>query len=202
MSTFHRRKSIRLKGYDYSQPGAYFVTICTKNRKAIFGDVVDGEMRMSQMGEIASRCWREIPDHFTNVELDEFVVMPNHVHGIIVILDDVNSVGVIHESPLPKTTTERRRMLLPKIIGRFKMNSAKRINLLRNSSGIPVWQRNYFEHIVRDEKSMTRIREYIDTNPQRWELDRENPHRRGSDEFDQWLPSMVPRPVTSETKSI
>ena len=90
-----RRRSIRLKGYDYSQPGAYFVTICTHERRCLFGDVVDGEMRLNELGKIARQCWLAIPEHFPHARLDEFVIMPNHVHGIIWIVDEVDAENIV-----------------------------------------------------------------------------------------------------------
>ncbi len=93
----HHRRSIRLGGYDYSQPGAYFITLCTHNRQCLFGDVVNGKMVLNGYGKIVEHCWLEIPQHFEHVELDEYVVMPNHIHGIIII----KNVGAIHELPLP-----------------------------------------------------------------------------------------------------
>ena len=130
---------------------------------------------MNAAGNAVKKCWEDLQHCFLDVKCDTFVVMPNHVHGIILILSD-NHVGAIHESRLrtDKITT-RRRMLLPKIIGRFKMNSAKQINDLRGTPGISVWQRNYYEHVIRDENSLNRIREYIATNPLRWQMDEENP---------------------------
>ena len=97
----HHRRSIRLKGYDYTRAGAYFVTICTKDGACLFGDVADGVMRLNQMGHIVRQCWLAIPDHFPHVLLDEFVVMPNHVHGILVIMP-THDVGATHASPLTK----------------------------------------------------------------------------------------------------
>ena len=94
----HHRRSIRLKGYDYTQPGAYYVTLCTKARQCLFGDVIKGEMRLNSLGHIAFTCWQAIPEHFPHVELDAFVVMPNHLHGILVISDTL--VGATHASPL------------------------------------------------------------------------------------------------------
>jgi putative transposase len=144
-----RRRSIRLKGYDYSQAGAYFVTLCASDRKCIFGSIIRGVMHLNPLGTIVQDCWNDLRHHFPDVELDVSVVMPNHFHGIVVI-----TKGAIHESPLPQDKKlVRRRMLLPKIIGRFKMTSAKRINEVRRTPGVPVWQRNYYEHIMRDEKS-------------------------------------------------
>jgi REP element-mobilizing transposase RayT len=167
----HHRRSIRLQGYDYSQPGAYFITICTKDRKYLFGNIIDGKMVLNEYGKIAQQCWLDIPLHYQNVELNEFVVMPNHVHGIIII--NINdTVGTIHELPLhelplhelPLQKQQRRLMTLPKIIGRFKMNSAKQINQLRQTPGIPLWQRNYYEHIIRNKHELNRIKEYIINN--------------------------------------
>ena len=132
---------------------------------------------MNEGGEIAVKCWKEIPLYFPSIELDEFVVMPNHVHGIIAIVRMMGLAsamflgGAIRESPRLDRDDPvwRRRMLLPKIIGRFKQNSAKQINILRGTSGMPVWQRGYYDHIIRDNDSWARIRDYIIRNPQRWE---------------------------------
>ncbi len=165
------RKSIRLKEHNYSTAGGYFVTICTHQRELLFGDILQGKMQTSECGNILIRHWTEIPNHHQNVLLDEFVIMPNHLHGFIIINE---SVGLIHESPLPQTIVERRRMLLPKIIGKFKMNSAKEINSFRRTPGEPVWQRNYYEHIIRNERDWQNIQRYIMDNPLRWSIDKEN----------------------------
>ncbi len=98
-----KRKSIRLKEFDYSQPGAYFVTICTRDREHIFGEIVDGEMRLNANGQIVEECWETLPSHYPNMELDAFIVMPNHVHGIIVIHDD-DDEGQVWDLPLPEGT--------------------------------------------------------------------------------------------------
>ncbi|MFH1837941.1 MAG: transposase [Candidatus Kuenenbacteria bacterium] len=169
---YHHRQSIRLKGYDYSQNGAYFITVCVQNKECIFGKIENEKIILNQYGEIAKKYWLEISNHFPNVILDEFVIMPNHIHGIIII--DA-SVGVIHELPLQKMQIIRRKMLLPKIIGFFKMNVAKLINIKLNRQGQSIWQRNYYDHIIRDEKSLNEIREYIVNNFLKWELDRNNP---------------------------
>jgi putative transposase len=177
MYTGRRRKnSLRLGGYDYSQIGAYFVTMCTKDRDPLFGRTENELMQLSEFGEIASQCWKEIPERFPSVKLDEFTVMPDHLHGIIVIVDQASSMnesvpgGAIRESPRTDRNNPvwRRRMLLPKIIGRFKQNSAKQINILHSTQGIPVWQRGYHDHIIHDAKSLCRIKQYIIANPCRW----------------------------------
>jgi len=115
----HHRRSIRLQGYDYSQSGAYFITTCTQNRECLFGEIHNGKMYLNEYGEIAKKCWVEIPKHHQNVQLDEYVIMPNHIHGIVVINEP--AVGAIHELPLrnelPHSREQRRKMLLPKIIG-------------------------------------------------------------------------------------
>jgi REP element-mobilizing transposase RayT len=166
------RRSIRLQGYDYSQAGSYFVTICTQGRECLFGDIVDGEMRLNDTGRIVADEWIKTAEIRDEIELDEWVVMPNHFHGILVL---IANVGAIHESPLHMTVSQRRNMAVPKIIGRFKMLSSKRINELRQSPGAKLWQRNYWEHIVRNETELNRIREYIHNNPAQWEMDKLHP---------------------------
>ena len=175
----HRRRSIRLKEWDYTQPGAYFVTICSHTRAPLFGRVVDGDMVLNEYGEIVRACWREIPDHFPHVELDAFVVMPNHIHGIIVIVDHI--VGATHASPLPENVPPRGPASgsLGAIVGSFKSTVTKRINIGRGTPGAPVWQRNYYEHIIRNDRALNAIRHYITENPLRWHLDRYNPERQG-----------------------
>jgi len=125
---------------------------------------------LNAAGNIVKTWWLKIPDKFKNTKLDVFVVMPNHFHGIIHIIP-IHSVGAIHESPLQKPIL-RRKMLLPKIIGYYKMNSAKQINHNRNVQGVSVWQRNYYEHIIRNENELWKIRKYIVTNPKNWKNDR------------------------------
>jgi REP element-mobilizing transposase RayT len=176
-------------------PACKFTTVCTDGREHLFGEIHDVKMIENQNGQIVRACWNDLPNHYPNVELDEFVVMPNHMHGIIFILE--NRVGAIHESPLPRG---RRKMLLSKIVGRFKMNAAKQINEFRHTPGLSVWQRGFYDHIIRDEQSLNRIREYIITNPDRWEYDRENKARRAEDEFDRWLSSFKKRPAVDRKK--
>ncbi len=189
-----RRKQLRLKEYDYSQAGAYFVTICTYHREMKLGKISEGVMILSPIGEIAKRCWKEIPNHFPSVVADVFVVMPNHIHGIIVMLGDTFPVGA--RSPRPQQTTNRaterrpyKKTTLGNVVGYFKYQSTKRISEIRNTSGTKIWQRNYFDHIIRDEQSFNRICEYILTNPERWTFDKENAAKTGIDSFDSWLDS-------------
>ena len=179
----HHRRSIRLKGYDYSREGAYFVTICTQYRLCLFGEVVDGEMRLNDAGRIAEQCWLAIPNHFPHVALDAFVIMPNHIHGVLWIVGDV---GAKNFSPLPPRGTSKT---IGSVIRGFKIGVTKWFR--ENTDIYTVWQRNYYEHIIRTEDALHRIRRYIATNPLRWHLDRENPQRLGEDEFDQWLMSFT-----------
>ena len=171
-----RRHSIRLRDFDYSQAGAYFVTVCTYERACRFGDVVDGNMRLNEAGRIVEQCWAAIPIHFPDVVLDAFVVMPNHVHGIVIITR--KTVGAKNFSPLPGSGAEVRTPRSPSktigsIVRGFKVGATK---WFRENGGIDkVWQRNYYEHIIRGDEFLNRIREYIQNNPMQWAYDRENP---------------------------
>ena len=165
-----RRRSLRLPGYDYTSPGAYFITAVTRHREPLFGEVVNGVMRLNAFGEIVWACWRDLPNHYPHVQLDVFVVMPNHIHGIIVLVDDGGGRGGSETHPY----RHYRHHGLPEIMRALKSFSARRINALRGTPGQPVWQRSYYKHIIRDEGALRRIRNYILTNPLRWENDRDN----------------------------
>jgi len=167
-----RRHTIRLKGYDYSQAGAYFVTTCTHNQECILGRVVDSEMRLSTFGEVVAACWDDLPHHYPHVELDAFAIMPNHIHGIIMLVDPAIVVGA---GLKPAPTMINKRHGVTEVIRAFKTFSSRRINLLRGTPGTRVWQRNYYEHVIRNENDLDEIREYIMNNPLKWELDKENP---------------------------
>ncbi|MEH2077105.1 MAG: transposase [Nostoc sp.] len=175
----HHRHSIRLKGYDYTQHGAYFITICTKGWQCLFGKVVNGEMQLNSLGNIAFNCWQTIPAHFPHIELDTFVVMPNHLHGILIITD--NPVGARHCRALNQHldhNTEKFgkpvRGSISTVIGSYKSVVSKRINIIWQTKRQSIWQRNFYEHIGREEKSLDNIREYIVNNPQHWADDPEN----------------------------
>ena len=152
----HHRKSIRLKGYDYSQAGAYYVTIMTYQRDCLFGEIVNAEMVLNDLGKIVDECWHAIPEYFPVVELGAHVSMPNHVHGIIMIRNDESTtVGATHASPLRIPNSHPRGVSpgsLGAIVGSFKSAVTKRIGRELNATGI--WQRNYYEHIIRDEKDL------------------------------------------------
>ncbi|MFB2934927.1 transposase [Aerosakkonemataceae cyanobacterium BLCC-F154] len=188
----HHRRSIRLQGYDYSQAGAYFITICTWQRECLFGEIVNGEMQLNSWGETVKLHWHNLPKHHDHLELDEFVIMPNHLHGIIVLINynsgqnfvgaglaDISGKKQItsqQNPPSPMLQPQNQPKKLPEILRGFKTFSARRINQMRRTSGVPVWQRNYYEHIIRNEESLECIRQYIMNNPLSWELDQLHPN--------------------------
>ena len=165
-AVIHNRRSVRLKGYNYSKNGAYFVTVCTHNRECLFGDIVIGagsksaHMSLNEYGEIVKNVWDDLINHVTGVELDVFGIMPNHIHGIVTI----NGAGL---EPAPTG-----QIGLSEIIRQLKTFSARQINVRRRTPGVPLWQRNYYEHIIRNEKSYGEIATYIANNPTHWEIDR------------------------------
>ena len=196
----HHRNSTRLQSYDYRSAGAYFVTICTFQKEQILAEIKDGEARLTSLGNVVHECWNEVPQHFPNVELDMSVVMPNHLHAIFMIHepvgathaspDDVTAdvVGARHASPDNGTTDKTRarhasplqKSGLPKrsigaIVGSFKSSCTKRINELRDTPGLPVWQRNYHERVIRNDEELHALRDYIRNNPAQWEVDSEHP---------------------------
>ena len=168
----HHRQSIRLKGYDYAQAGVYFVTIVAWRREMLFGDIVDGEMKLSEWGDIVRNEWERTAIVRPNVELGEYVVMPNHIHGILIFHEHVGATG-----PVAPTKTTLKSGSLGAVIGQFKSIVTKRINRLQNVSGRPIWQRNYFERIIRNDREWENIHRYIESNPSMWDEDEENPNR-------------------------
>ena len=170
----HDRKSIRLKGYDYGQSGAYFITICTQARVRMFGDVVDGLMDLDDVGRIVVQCWNGLPNHYSHVGLDAFVVMPNHVHGIIVISEEMNQATWMGLKPATTQSEITRQHGLPEIVRGFKTFSARYVNHAFGTLGRRLWQRGYYEHIIRNENQLDGIREYIMSNPLNWQEDPEN----------------------------
>jgi REP element-mobilizing transposase RayT len=163
--TIHHRRSIRLRGYDYSQEGAYFLTICVQNRECLFGEIQDDLVNLNGYGNIVDQGWHQLPIRFNHVEIDESVIMPNHFHGIV----------VIHANTGGGTPSQQDRPVLGEIVAYFKYQTTKRVNQLRNTPGQKVWQRNYYEHIIRSEASLDRLRHYIRHNPQQWAVDQLHP---------------------------
>ena len=202
-----RINSYRLRGHDYSQPGAYFVTICTSSRQNFFGEIADCQMRLNIAGIFAERCWQEIPKHFSTVGLDEFVIMPNHVHGLIIINHENTTPVEVQHTPTPVEVQHAptpvevqyieplrnvnfQRNVKPKqkagyqhvipgsvgaIIRCFKSAVTRWFH--ENTQIKTVWQRNFYDHIVRDESELYRIRLYIQQNPSKWSSDRQNKNR-------------------------
>lgn len=177
----HHRRSIRLGGYDYSQAGAYFITVVTQERKSLFGEVVNGEMRLNRYGGIVQKWWEAIPEHFPDVELGAFVIMPNHAHGIISLFDCRGTVSVplgeVIAQPGGETPPLQRRTL-GQIVAYFKYQSTKEINALTGGPRTRLWQRNYYEHIIRNQQDFELTWQYIESNPAQWETDDENLARR------------------------
>lgn len=198
----HHRRSIRLRGYDYTQAGAYFVTVVTQDRACLFGEALDGEMRLNDAGRMVAAEWDALCTRSINIDLDAFVVMPNHIHGVIVVTGTTGKIGTdgsktatvgaplvgAQSTTRAQTTgaqtgaTTRVAPTLGKIVGAFKSLTTvayTRGVTTQGWSPFPgrLWQRNYFEHIVRNEESLHRIRQYIADNPARWTDDPENPQR-------------------------
>ena len=192
----HHRRSIRLKGFDYASANAYFVTICVQGRECLFGEIVDGKMLPNEAGRMVAGVWHELPERFPNVEIDEFIVMPNHVHGIIVINDIVghkgamNSKGAMNCAPTGGngTVSVGARFIAPDVVIAPKTSVAPPLGeIMRVFKAVSTrlirrdfnagfsWQRNYYERIIRGDDELSAIREYIRYNPVQWECDEENP---------------------------
>jgi putative transposase len=161
----HHRRSIRLKGYDYAQEGTYFVTICVEGRRCLFGEVADdGTMCLNDCGQAVSESWLWLAQQYPHVQLDEFVVMPNHLHGLLTLTNFLGS----------SLRIDGRRPL-GQIVGAFKTVSTKRLKLLLGRPDSKIWQRNYYEYVVRHERALERIRAYIFDNPASWQQDKLHP---------------------------
>jgi len=180
----YNRKSLRLKHYDYSSEGYYFITIVAQNREHLFGEIVDGVMGLNVAGLMVEELWHDIPNDFKHVKLHEFIIMPNHIHFIIEIVG-VPLVGTLDmqtkiiNNIQSKRATTRDAPTVGDVIGVFKSKTTNQyIKMVKNNTLPPfnkrIWQRNYYEHIIRDENDYTRIAEYIINNRLSWELDRLN----------------------------
>jgi putative transposase len=186
----HHRRSVRLAGFDYAAPGAYFVTIVVRGRECLLGEVTpDGATRLSEMGQAAHAEWEALPRHFPQARLDAFILMPNHLHGIIMVDHGMANEGrgeasasnraattnppVADASPLRAHGT--RRGSLGAMVQSFKSVSTRRLNVIRGTPGAPFWQRNYWEHVVRGGEDLDRIRMYMQANPAQWAADALNP---------------------------
>ena len=183
-----KRKSNRLKGYDYSDPGYYFVTLCAKNRKYFFGEISEKRMQLNDAGKMVKRVWDEVPVFYPDISVDEFVIMPNHIHGIIIInsQDNVGAGPCACPKDLETTYGQPRgvaptiiKLSLPDIVHRFKsMTTRQYINGVKQKNWMPfdgkLWQRNYYEHVIRNNVDLDECRGYILNNQKKWHLDKYN----------------------------
>lgn len=184
----HYRRSIRLKDYDYTQPGGYFITLLAWQRECLFGQIVEGEMRLNPIGKVLEYYWKTLSAHFS-VEIDEWVIMPNHFHAVLIIVDDgvrakqpgknISAEDIRSSGRFALTEIKRPNGTVPgslgAIIQNFKSNTTREINRQRQTPGLPVWHRNYYEHILRNDAELAQVRRYIRDNPRRWAEDEENP---------------------------
>ncbi len=179
----HHRRSIRLQGYDYSQAGAYYVTIVAWQRECLFGEVINKEMQLTKFGLVAKQQWEKLPKGFPNIELGAYMIMPNHMHGIIEIINDRGTAGnrinlddeLSRRAPTQEQFQKPVKGSIPTIIRSYKSAVSYRINLMRRTDGVPVWQRNYYEHIIRNQTDLQNKTDYIEANPLLWDEDDENP---------------------------
>jgi REP element-mobilizing transposase RayT len=179
------RHSIRLKGYDYSRKGAYFVTICIHHGRCLLGEVVNGTMVLNETGEMVQKTWLELPAHYMGVDIDKFIVMPNYIHGIAVLNVGAGPRACPERNESegqPRGVAPTKTLSLPEAVQRFKSFTTKRhIDCIKRNDvkrfDKHFWQRNYYEHVIRNEDDLNGIREYITNNPLKWELDEENPKK-------------------------
>jgi len=179
----HHRRSIRLKNYDYSRPGAYFVTVCTHNRESLFGHIHENAMILNEAGGMVERWWRELPNKYPMIDTDAYSVMPNHLHGIIAIVGAALRGRPDGSNPNKGGQPHRVAPTLGDMINWFKtMTTNDYIHGVKQCQWRPfpgkLWQRNYYEHVIRDERDLIAIREYVINNPAGWEKDIENPERK------------------------
>ncbi len=174
-----RRRILRLRDYDYTQSGAYFVTIVAQDRACLFGEVVHQRVYLNEAGKMIEKHWLALPQRFSHIETDSFIVMPNHFHSILVVAPDQRA----GTSPAP-TAKHMGAVALGHVVGAFKSITTWDYARGVHEQGWPrfrqrLWQRNYYEHVIRDEGDLLRARQYIDANPANWSLDEENPNVAG-----------------------
>ena len=160
----YRVETTRLPGYDYASAGRYFITVCTQNRVPFMGKIIQGKMQLNANGAIVEQCWFDLPNHYPNLILDAFVVMPNHFHGIMIIVD-----GVVVDTGLKPVSTTSHGLF--EFVRALKTFSSRRINEINHTVGQTRWQSRFWDHIIRDEQAFQRIRQYIYNNPSSWEND-------------------------------
>ena len=174
------RRSIRLKGYDYTQTGGYFVTICTNKRGCLFGEIIDSQVILNEPGKIVKEEWERSSSIRREIILDEFIVMPNHFHGIIFIENHRNQgVGATGRSPLQKMARGPQKSSLGSFVANYKAAVTIRCRAISHSDNLLIWHRNYYEHVIRNETDLEEIREYIQNNPLKWLEDENHPSKMG-----------------------
>jgi putative transposase len=196
----HHRRSIRLPRHDYTSTGSYVVTICVRGGECLLGEVSDDQMRFSDYGRVVAYYWQRIANHVSHASLDAWVIMPNHMHGILTLDASLDSAGAladggseeppgseqVKETPWDARPVQLVSGSLGAIAGNYKSITTRRINRMRHTPGQSFWQRNYWDTVIRNEATLNRIREYIDCNPARWLDDQLNPDAPKS-EFDRWV---------------
>ena len=181
------RRSIRLKGFNYSQAGAYFLTICARDRQSLFGEILNGQIILNSFGKLVQTEWLRTAVLRPTAILDYFAVMPNHFHGIIFLTSAIGAnSGTARRAPTEERFGNPVSGSLPTIIRSFKSAVTRGINERSNSFRIPIWQRNYYEHSIRNDDELNRIRQYIIDNPLNWEVDRENPNAASLKAKESW----------------
>lgn len=165
-----RRKSLRLPDYDYATAGAYFGTICLKDTKRGLGEVLNDQVKLTRLGDIANRVWNNLSNHYPKIALDEFIVMPNHVHGIIWLLNEPPNTHSVGEGLRPSPSQVKQTPSLTEVIRAFKSFSAREINRVLGAKGT-LWQRGFYEHIIRNDDDLYQHRQYVRNNPLKWALD-------------------------------
>ncbi len=183
------REHIRLRGFDYRENHAYFVTVCSGGRSCIFGTVEGDQVRLTRRGMIIQACWKDVPNHHPFVELDQMIVMPNHFHAIICFVG--NNVAATPASPIPQGVrpTGPASRSLSAVIGSFKSAVTRMVNHVRPGAGEGLWQPNFYEHVIRGDRGLDLIREYILNNPARWAEDEHNLASERTISFGSWLAS-------------
>jgi REP element-mobilizing transposase RayT len=184
----HHRRSIRLPHFDYRTDGAYFITICVQGRRTVFGDVLNAHLVPSTLGEMVSNVVMNLPKFYPVVEIDEFVVMPNHIHAIMWL--DNSAIGD-DRGGQARRPAPTGRMSMSDVVQRFKSFTTNQA--AKMGAGPVLWQRNFYEHVIRDDAGLTMVREYIRSNPQRWDEDRENPAGTGEDDVEQFVATLRPQ---------
>jgi len=194
------RRHTRLTGFDYRRCVAYFVTICVRNRECVFGSIKNDAVSLSRRGIVARDRWLDIPNHHAHVELDDFVIMPNHMHGVLLFVGDIPNGSRVEATPAsrPSLATGPMSGSLGAVVGSYKASVTRTINRLRRGAGANLWQPNYYDHIIRNDHSRDRIRDYINENPLRWALDAENPSGNGSDDLEAFIRSLCDSPLRGD----